>query len=323
MLRVVFLGSGDIGLPCLYCLDRHPQVQLVGVVSQPDRSVGRGLQLRTGPIATFAKEKEIPLCQPERLRNADAVATLKAMQPDLLVVMAYGQLLSPEVLAIPRIAPLNLHASLLPRHRGASPIQATLLAGDTETGITVMVMAEGLDTGDILLQKKLLIAEEETGGSLHDRLATLAAEALEEALTQILNQTAQQCAQEEALATFAHKLQRADGEIDWTESAKKIILRMRAFDPWPGVQTTICVANGEVKRIKIWKASLSDGELDDRQPPGTILEIREGGMTVATGAGAIRILEAQVEGRKRLAIEDLLRGFPVKIGAVLGMPPKA
>lgn len=311
-MRVIFLGSGDIGMPALRLLGSRAGVELAGIVSQPDRPVGRGLQVRTGPVAAFAKEQGIPLFQPERLRGSDAAEQLAQIRPDLFVVMAYGQILPREVLAIPSIAPLNLHASLLPRHRGASPIQSAILAGDSMTGISVMYMAEGLDTGDVFLQKSTPIFPEDTGGSLHDRLAGIAAEALEEALKKIGEGQMERHPQNGEMATYAKKLTRENGKIDWGQPAEEIARRVRAFDPWPGAQTRFASDAGTEKVLKIWKA---DAVAETRAlRPGEIAKTDKSGLEIGTGAGVLRVLEVQAEGRKRLAAGEFLRGFPMVAG---------
>src|SRR5438128_6661436 len=218
--------------------------ELVGVVTQPDKPAGRDQKLTPSPIkkasqqfnvagATAEYKLELPILQPPRIKARDSVDTIRALKPDLIVVMAYGQILPREVLEIPTIACLNLHASLLPRWRGAAPIQAAIAAGDRETGITVMYMDEGLDTGDILLQRKIEILPTDTGGSLHDRLAQLAPEALLDALQMLMKGNAQRTPQDNALATYAPKLTRDDGKIDWSESAEIIERKIRALNPWP------------------------------------------------------------------------------------------
>ncbi len=311
-MRIIFLGSGDIGMPALRLLGNRAGVELAGIVSQPDRPVGRGLQVRTGPVAAFAKEQGIPLFQPERLRGSDTFGQLALMRPDLFVVMAYGQILPREVLAIPSIAPLNLHASLLPRHRGASPIQSAILSGDSTTGISVMYMAEGLDTGDVFLQKSTPIFPEDTGGSLHDRLADLAAEALEEALKKIGEGQMERHPQNGELATYAKKLTRDNGKIDWEQPAEEIARRVRAFDPWPGAQTRFAGDAGTEKVLKIWKADAVAGKCALR--PGEIAKTDKSWLEIAAGDGVLRVLEVQAEGRKRLATGEFLRGFPMGAG---------
>src|SRR5437868_1705077 len=201
-MRVLFIGTGEIGVPLLRSLLNSTEHELVGVVTQPDKPVGRAQRIEAPPIKQAMAGREIPVLQPARIKSADAVSEIRALAPEVIVVMAYGQILPRSVLEIPRVACLNLHASLLPRHRGAAPVQAAILAGDCESGITVMYMDEGLDTGDILLQSRLEIAADETGGSLHDRLAQIAPDALQDALRQLERKDAPRIPQDSSIATY-------------------------------------------------------------------------------------------------------------------------
>ena len=251
-MKLVYLGSGDIGLPTLRALlaSRH---ELLAVVTQPDRPVGRHQILTAGPIKALALAADIPVLQPERIRRPEAVEAMRALGADVFVVFAYGQILPKSVLDAPRVACLNLHASLLPRHRGAAPIQAAILAGDAESGLTVMYMDEGLDTGDALLERRFPLAPDETGGSLHDRLAELAPGALAEALDALAAGTAPRRPQDPALATHAPKLGRQSGRIDWTRDAVSLARLVRAMNPWPGAFTTLPV-DGRALGLKIHDA---------------------------------------------------------------------
>ena len=220
--------------------------------------------------------------------------------------MAYGQILPADVLDIPPVACLNLHASLLPRHRGAAPIQAAIAAGDTETGITVMYMDEGLDTGDILWQKKLPILPNETGGSLHDRLAQLAPEALLGALDLLANRNAPRIPQDSAQASYAPRLTREEGGINWKEPAVVIERKIRAYDPWPGAFTQLAIPSGAERNLKIFCVSVSEQSVGE---PGTIITPNESELLVATGRGALRLEEVQLEGKRRMKAAEFLRGF--------------
>ncbi|HEY1583207.1 MAG TPA: methionyl-tRNA formyltransferase [Chthoniobacterales bacterium] len=305
-MRVVFIGTGDIGLPALQSLRQSQPNELVGIVTQPDRPVGRDQILQAPPIKQALAKTSVPILQPERIREEEAVRRIRELAPDVIVVMAYGQILPRSVLEIPVVGCLNLHASLLPRHRGAAPIQAAILAGDTETGITVMHMGEGLDTGDILLQRKLGIMPNETGGSLHDRLADLAPIALREALAQLAAGTAARLPQDSGEATYAAKLTREDGKIDWSEPAEMIARKIRAFDPWPGAFTRLTDAAGRRRNLKIFRASVC-AAIDGA--PGTVAMPNESELVVATGGGALRLHEVQLEGKRRMQAKDFLRGF--------------
>ena len=253
-MRIVFIGTGEIGVPVLRSLRQSDEHELVGVVTQPDKPAGRAQRIEAPPIKAALAGSALPILQPARIKSEEAVEEIRALAPDVIVVMAYGQILPRAVLDIPRVACLNLHASLLPRHRGAAPIQAAIVAGDRESGITVMYMSEGLDTGDILLQSRLEIAADETGGSLHDRLAQIAPDALHEALGQLQRGSAPRIPQDASLATYAPKLGREDGRIDWTESAALLERKIRAFNPWPGAFTLLRDAAGRDRKFKIFSA---------------------------------------------------------------------
>jgi methionyl-tRNA formyltransferase len=315
MMRAVFMGTGEIGLPSLRALIARPDCEVAAVVTQPDRPAGRGRQLRAPEVKRVADAAGIPVLQPLKLRAPEAVAELAAFAPDVIVVMAYGQILPRVVLDLPRLACLNLHASLLPRHRGAAPIQAAIREGDAETGITVMYMAEGLDTGDILLSRALAVEPRETGGSLHDRLAELAPEAMNAALDRLAAGDAPRTPQDESLATYAGKLGREDGRIDWSRPALEIDRHVRAMNPWPAAFTDIPLASGEVARLKIFAA---DAETGLPALPGTILHADTAGIDIATGDGAMRVHDVQGEGGRRMSAGEWLRGHAVALGGICG-----
>lgn len=305
-MRGVFIGTGDIGLPVLRWLIRSDAHELVGIVTQPDKPVGRNQRIQPPPIKAAAAGARIPIFQPERIKREEAVRDIQALAPDVIVVMAYGQILPTAILGIPRLACLNLHASLLPRHRGAAPIQAAIAAGDQESGITVMYMDEGLDTGDIMLQSVTGIRPDETGGSLHQRLAEIAPGALQEALELLATGTAPRRRQNNDEATYAPKLEREHGLIDWQEPADLIERKIRAFDPWPGAYTRLRDASGRERNLKIFRARVAP---DCSTDAGKLLE-RDGGLLVGTADHALLLLEVQPEGRKRMTAGDLLRGNP-------------
>ena len=318
-MKLVYLGSGDIGLPTLRALlaarveGRH---ELLAVVTQPDRPVGRHQTLMPGPIKALALEAGIPVWQPERVRRPEAVESLRALDADVFVVFAYGQILPPAVLAAPRVACLNLHASLLPRHRGAAPVQAAILAGDAEHGLTVMYMDAGLDTGDLLLETCFPADGTETGGSLHDRFAALAPAALFRALDALAAGSTPRRAQDTSLATYAPKLDRQSGRIDWTRDAAFLARLIQAMNPWPGAFTTLPTEGG-ASNLKIHEATASP-ETGGGGAPGTVLGANADGVLVATGAGGLRLREMQLEGRKRLFADAFLRGHPLPVGTLLG-----
>jgi methionyl-tRNA formyltransferase len=312
-MRVVFAGTGEIGTASLKWLLGSSHT-VAGVLTQPDKPVGRHQVLQPSAIKQIALRETLPLQQPPRLRDPVAVEALRAWSPEVLVVMAYGQILPLSVLEIPTVACLNLHASLLPRHRGASPIQAAIEAGDQDSGITVMYMAEGLDTGDILLERRLRLRRRETGGSLHDRLALLAPTALEEALELIARGVAPRTPQEASLATYAPKLTREHGLIHWA-SPETVDRRVRAMNPWPGAHTIL--PGPGARKLKVF--SVIQSRTPSRgAPPGAVLAAERRGILVATGDRSVWLTEVQMEGKKRLRAADFLRGNPLPAGIVLG-----
>ena len=310
-MRILFIGTGEIGLPTLRMLHDRRDHELVGVVTQPDKPVGRDQKITPPPIkkalchqsshldVAYATSKcELPILQPVRMKAGETIEEIRALEPDVIVVMAYGQILPRDVLQIPKVACLNLHASLLPRWRGAAPIQAAIAAGDRETGITIMYMNEGLDTGDILLQRKIEIAPDETGGSLHDKLAQIAPEALAEAILLLDQGKSPRLPQENQLATYAPKLRREHGRIDWSEPAEVIERKIRAFDPWPGASMAI-----DHRNLKIFGATIVAGS----RKPGEISR-NENELIVAAGEGALSLGEVQLEGKRRMSAAEFLRG---------------
>jgi methionyl-tRNA formyltransferase len=301
-MRVLFIGTGEIGVPVLRWLIESGEHELVGVVTQPDKPIGRAQQIEAPPIKAALADEQLRVLQPKRIRNEDAVAEIRALAPEVIVVMAYGQILPGTVLQIPPIACLNLHASLLPKHRGAAPIQAAIVAGDRESGITVMYMDKGLDTGDMLLQKQITMAADETGGSLHDRLGEIAPAALKEALSQLQAGTAPRIPQDPSAATYAPKLEREHGHIDWTEPAALIERKIRAFNPWPGACTCLRDAAGTERKLKIFRASVVDSCSAD---PANLV--------IPTKVAALRLEEVQLEGKRRMKASEVLRGHNTRI----------
>jgi methionyl-tRNA formyltransferase len=296
-MRIVFIGTGEIGVPTLRALEKSEH-ELVGVVTQPDKPVGRAQKITAPPIKTAAAGSKMSILQPARIKDSQAIDQIRALAPDVIVVMAYGQILPRAVLEIPKIVCLNLHASLLPRWRGAAPIQAAIAAGDQETGMTVMYMDEGLDTGDILLQRKIDISPSETGATLHDRLAQIAPEALRESLRLLASGNAPRVPQDKALATYAPKLNREAGRINWNETAAAIERKIRAYYPWPGAFTDF-----KDRKLKIFSVSI----VDLRGTPGAILG-KDNELVIATADGALSLTEVQLEGKRRMSTAEFLRG---------------
>lgn len=308
-MKIVFMGTGEIAEPAFLALQQS-QHNLCALVTQPDKPVGRKQLLTPPPIKLLAQQASIPVFQPKKIRESAFIEQLKELKADLFVVMAYGQILPTSILSMPSIACINLHASLLPKHRGASCIQAALLAGDAVTGITAMHMTEGLDEGDIICTDSLDIQEKETGGELHDRLAQIAPCTLLKALDLLEKNKAPRQPQEEHLANYAPKLLRSDGEIDWQESALTIERKIRAYAPWPGTFTTWQDVKGKTKRLKIFPPVSIVDNLS--QKLGELIVQKEEGkkpsLFIQTGEGALQLFQVQPEGKKPLSAADFIRG---------------
>jgi methionyl-tRNA formyltransferase len=313
-MRVVFLGTAAIGIPSLQALARDSAHEVQAVFTQPDRPAGRNLKVRPPPLKVAAQELGLPVFQPERIRAPEAFAELGRLKPDVIVVAAYGQIVPKTILSLPRYGCINVHASLLPRHRGAAPIHAAILHGDSETGITIMQMDEGLDTGDILLQVATAIQPGETTGSLHDRLAQLAPSALLECLEQLARGAITPRSQEDARATYAPKLASTAGELVWENTAAEIDRRIRAMTPCPGAYTFLPLRSGTVL-LKVHRAEIRDVH---GEPPGTVVTADDGGILVAALEGGIALKQIQIAGGKRLSPAEFLRGHPITTGTRLG-----
>jgi methionyl-tRNA formyltransferase len=301
-MRLAFMGSPDFAVPAL-CALRRAGHEVAAAYCQPPRPAGRGQAVRRCPVHVTADELGIPVFTPQRLRShPDAQAAFDAMRLDVAVVAAYGLILPTAMLDAPRLGCLNIHASLLPRWRGAAPIQAAVLAGDAETGITIMQMDAGLDTGPMLLKQAVPIGPDTTAADLHDVLAALGAQLIVRVLTEM------PCAvpQPAEGATYAPKLSRDDGRLDWTRDAAFLARQVRAFDPWPGTFTMLGGATLKVLRAKA---------VDGHGAPGTVLDEA---LTVACGAGALRLLDVQRAGRGTMQADAFLRGHPVPVGTMLG-----
>jgi methionyl-tRNA formyltransferase len=304
---IVFMGTPDFAVPVLRRLIANHRV--IGVVTQPDRPAGRGKQIQVSPVKQVALDTGIPVFQPEKIRRPEAVEILKQWTPDVYVVAAFGQILPQTVLDIPPHGSVNVHASLLPRWRGAAPIQAVIRAGDAETGITIMRMDAGLDTGPMLRQRAIPLAPDETGASLHDKLAELGGELLIETLPGYLDGSIQPQPQNDSLATLAPRIQKEEGHIDWTQTAAKIERTVRAFTPWPG---TFTLWNGQ--QVKI----LSGHVIEGSAAPGQVVNARGEAAAIGTGAGLYVPDRLQLQGRKPVTLAEFLRGYDQFVGAQLG-----
>lgn len=309
-MRIVFAGTPEFAAEHLKALLDSPY-EIVAVYTQPDRPAGRGQKLMPSAVKALAVAHGIPVLQPQTLRNAEARAELAALQPDLMVVVAYGLILPQAVLDIPRLGCINSHASLLPRWRGAAPIQRAVEAGDTESGVTVMRMEAGLDTGPMLLKVATPISAEDTGGSLHDRLAQMGPPAVVQAIAGLADGSLQGEVQNDALATYAHKLNKDEARLDWCRPAVELERLIRAFNPWP-----VCHSTLDGESVKVLAANVAAGKGE----PGEILSASKDGLVVACGDQALSLTRLQLPGGKALSFSDLFNSRREKFaaGKVLG-----
>lgn len=297
-MRLIFAGTPDFAAHHLQCLIDSDH-EIVGVYTQPDRPAGRGKKLVASPVKQLAEQHSLPVFQPVNFKEDGALDTLTGLNADVMVVVAYGLLLPQPVLDAPRFGCINVHASLLPRWRGAAPIQRAIAAGDRETGITIMQMDIGLDTGDMLIKTHCPISTEDTGGSLHDKLLTQGGPALLEALIQIEQQTLKPEKQDDSLACYASKLTKEEAAIDWQQPASVLYDQIRAFNPFP-----VAYFSQGKDRIRVWECQLNDGQ----GTPGTVLRADNQGIVVACGDGALKLSQLQLPGKKVLAVRDILNG---------------
>ena len=306
------MGTPDFAVPSLQALiDSEDEV--VGVMSQPDKPAGRHMALHAPPVKECALAHAIPVFQPQKIRTPEALEHLKRWQPDLIIVVAYGKILPNTILGLPAHGCMNVHASLLPKYRGAAPLQWAIARGETHSGVTIMQISEQMDAGDILHQVSVALEADETGGRLHDKLATLGAQALGEALSLFKQGKLTSTPQDEDAVTYAPMLQKEDGNIGWNQDAASIEQRIRAFSPWPSSYTSL----GN-KRLKILSAGISKSEAARAAQPGVILNVLEDSLIVATGKGHLQIHTVQLEGKKVMSISEFLKGRSIKPGDHLG-----
>jgi methionyl-tRNA formyltransferase len=311
-LRIIFMGTPEIACESLQALIRSGCFQIPAVVCQPDQPKGRGLQVQAPPVKDLALREKITVLQPESVRDENFVQELGRLRPDLIVVTAYGQILPKAILDLPPHGCLNLHTSLLPRYRGAAPIQWALLNGDAETGVTLMKMDAGMDTGGILVQEKTAIRPADTAQTVHDRLGRMGAELLVKTIPEYVAGHVQPRPQPAAEASYAPKIRKQDGQIDWKQSAEAIWNRVRAMVPWPGAFTFL-PAGPRPQLLKIWAAEVAvqPGE------PGQVLCADKSGILVGCGSGALRLCSVQREGARRMSAGEFLTGHPLARGQML------
>lgn len=310
-MRIVFMGTPDFAVPCLKVLLENKH-DIAAVVTQPDRAKGRGKKLAPPPVKVLAEESGIPVYQPEKIKTPEFVQILRELKPDVMIVVAFGQLLSQEILDIPPLGCINVHASLLPRYRGAAPINWCIINGERTTGVTTMYMDKGLDTGDMILKKEIDILENETAGELHDKLMPLGAEVLKETMVLLQAGTAPRIPQEESNATYAPIMSKSLGRIDWSKSAYDINNLIRGTYPWPGAFSTY-----EGKVFKLFSAEAA-GDNERNECTGCISRVSEDSITVSCGVGSLVIKELQFENEKRMDVEAYLRGHEITTGTKLG-----
>jgi len=312
-LRVVFMGTPDLAAVCLKQLLSAAGLKVVGVVTQPDRPKGRDLKLTPPPVKQLALQHKLPVLQPEKARDPVFIEQLAAWQPELIAVAAFGQILPQRILDLPRHGCLNVHTSLLPKYRGAAPIQWAILNGDAESGVTIMKMDAGLDTGDILSMERTPIDAADNAQTLHDRLAEIGGVLLVKTIPEYVAGRIIPQPQPADGATYAHKIKKQDGAIDWALPARTLWHRVRGFTPWPGAFTHF-VAAAKPFMLKIWEAEPGDG----KGVPGEVVSADKQGIVVACGAGALRILVLQREGGRRVSAAEFLAGCPLAKGQRFG-----
>lgn len=308
---IIFMGTPDFSVPCLKALVDAGH-EILAVVTQPDRPKGRGRKVVSSPVKRAAERYGLRILQPEKASDEPFCQVIRGLEPGLLVVVAFGQILKKRILESSRWGAINIHASLLPRYRGAAPIHWAILNDETTTGLTAMVMDEGLDTGPILLRKEVAIGREETAGELHDRLSVLSGDLLLETIEGLAGNSLVEQPQDNSRATYAPKIDRSMSQIKWARPARTVSAHIRALDPWPGAFTLL-----SGKEIKLFSSRVLDENRSD-VIPGRVVGDFNGALHVETSRGVVEVRELQVAGKKRLTASDFMRGFPIKGGTVLG-----
>ena len=308
-MRIIYMGTPEFAAIALSAIVKEHEV--VAVVTQPDKPQGRNRKLVPTPVKVKAQEYEIPVYQPEKVREAEMVETLRSYKPDAIVVAAYGQILPESILSIPPYGCINIHASLLPKYRGAAPIERAIIDGETVTGVTTMYMEKGLDTGDMIDKAEVVLDEKETAGSLHDKLMVLGADLLLETLKKLEDGTAVREKQNDEESCYAKMLSKDMGQIDFTKSAREIECLIRGMNPWPSAYTSL-----DGKTMKVWEADVLDAQ--SKEEPGTIVEVTKKEIIVATGSNDLALHEIQLAGKKRMQVQAFLLGYQVEAGTKLG-----
>ena len=306
-LKTIFMGTPDFAVPCLEVLQAKTEV--LAVITQPDRPKGRGHNLQASPVKQKALEYNLPVLQPEKIKTEELTAELERLQPDLIVVVAFGQILSQRILDIPPLGCVNVHASLLPRYRGAAPIHWSIINGEKETGVTTMLMDAGLDTGDMLLKDKVAITEEMTTEELHDQLMAMGGKLLAETIDGLANGTITPEKQDDSISNYAGMLNKETGHVDWSKSAVEIHNLIRGLNSWP-----VAWSMKDGKIYKFWRTKVENRNSD--KAPGTVVELRKNSFCLATGEGLLEVLEIQPPSKKRMSAGDLLRGHGVAVGDI-------
>jgi len=314
-LRIIFMGTPELAGASLRALLAAPEFSVVAVVTQPDQPKGRGLKLQASPVKEIAMQHQLPVLQPTRAREETFIQQLCELSPDLIAVAAYGQILPASILELPRFGCLNVHTSLLPKYRGAAPIQRAILDGEIETGVTIMKMDAGMDTGAILTQEKTPIAPADNSQILHDRLAQIGAALLVRTIPEYIAGKIQPQPQPVEGVSYAAKIKKQDGEIDWTQSARAIGNRVRALTPWPGAFTRL-PAQPQSQLLKIWEAE----PVETSGTAGEILQANKSGIVIGCGEGSLRVRTLQREGGRRMSAAEFLVGHPLALGTRLQNP---
>ncbi len=311
-MRIVFMGTPDFAVAVLDAIMQAGH-QVVGVFTQPDKPKGRGKSVQFPPVKEKALEYSLPVYQPIRIREPEAIDRLKALNPEVIVVVAFGQILPEAVLNLPPLGCINVHASLLPKYRGAAPIQRAIIDGERESGVTTMYMAKGLDTGDMIEQTVVPIAQKETGGTYHDKLAAAGAALCLSTLQKLEEHTAPRIPQDDARSSYAHRLDKAMGELDFRKPAEELERLIRGLNPWPSAYTHIWG-----KTLKILEADVAEPSKDETAPAGSVIEVDKNSFTVQCGSKALRIRCLQLEGKKKMETAAFLLGNSIAIGTRLG-----